>query len=86
MACNKYKPEYNFLLSDMKVNGCNWTYNMVEVGSIGHVPSYSVEPISDILSSDQSNLTVHVCINCSWLTVRQPGLLQGLSCANTCHP
>ena len=43
------KPEYNYLISDLKVIG--WSPS-IEIGSLGHLPSSSLEAISHIVSPD----------------------------------
>ena len=49
------KPKYNYLISDLKVIGWSPSYDTIEIESLGHLPSSSLEATSHIVSPDSSS-------------------------------
>ena len=63
------KPEYNYLISDLEVIGWSPSYDTIEIGSLGQLPSSSLEAISHILPSDSSSLVTSILLEAAMVAI-----------------
>ena len=59
----------SYLISDLKVIGWSPSYDTIEIGSLGHLPSSSLEAISHIVSQDSSSLVTSILLEAAKVVI-----------------
>ena len=63
------KPEYNYLISDLKVIGWSPSYNTIEIGSLRHLPLSSLEATSHIVSPNSSSSVTSILLEAAKVVI-----------------